>query len=100
MIDGLSPLAPLRGPFAPQAPGQTDAVPGERSFREILQDSIRSVNTLQTEADQVLAQYARGEATEVELTIAFKKAQIAFEALLQIRNKLVGAFEEIQRMRI
>jgi flagellar hook-basal body complex protein FliE len=32
--------------------------------------------------------------------VAFKKSQIAFESLMQIRNKLVDAFDEIQRMRI
>lgn len=100
MIDGVSPLIPLKGPFAPPALERAEAAEGGRSFKEILRDSIQSVNKLQGDADQVLAQYTRGEASEVELTVAFKKAQIAFEALLQIRNKLVGAFEEIQRMRI
>ena len=80
--------------------GGAGKVEGERSFKEILQDSIESVNRLQSEADRVLEKYTRGEATEDQLMISFKKSQIAFEALLQIRNKLVSAFEEIQRMRI
>lgn len=73
---------------------------GERSFKEILEDSISKVNQFQQEADLSLEKYYRGEATEDEVMIAFRKAQIAFEALMQIRNKLVDAFEEIQRMRI
>ncbi len=100
MIDGIGPLGPARLPAGATPLGRPDRVEGERSFKEILKDSIESVNHLQLEADRVLEQYTRGEATEDELMIAFKKAQIAFEAMLQIRNKLVAAFEEIQRMRI
>ena len=87
---------PLRGPAAPKtAPSE-----GERSFKEILQDSLSSVNQLQKDADLVLEKYTKGQATQDQVTVAFKKAQIAFEAMLQIRNKLVDAFEEIQRMRL
>jgi flagellar hook-basal body complex protein FliE len=102
MVDGLNlgGLGGLKGP-AP-APSQAPAGPaeGERSFKEILQDSLASVNRLQAEADQVLAKYTQGQASQEEVMVAFKKSQIAFEALLQMRNKLVDAFEEIQRMRI
>ena len=48
----------------------------------------------------MLEKYTKGLASQDQVTVAFKKAQIAFEAMLQIRNKLVDAFEEIQRMRI
>jgi len=100
MIDGIGPLGPAWGPSGAAAPGGAGRVEGERSFREILRDSIARVDRLQGEADRVLERYVRGEATEEQILIAFKKAQIAFEVLLQIRNKLVAAFEEIQRMRI
>jgi flagellar hook-basal body complex protein FliE len=100
MIEGIGPLGPARGPAGAASLGGAGKVEGERSFKEILQDSIESVNHLQGEADRVLEKFTRGEATEDQLMIAFKKAQIAFEAMLQIRNKLVAAFEEIQRMRI
>jgi flagellar hook-basal body complex protein FliE len=100
MIEGIGPLGPARGPAGAASLGGVGKVEGERSFKEILQDSIESVNNLQGEADRVLEKFTRGEASEDQLMIAFKKAQIAFEAMLQIRNKLVAAFEEIQRMRI
>jgi flagellar hook-basal body complex protein FliE len=102
MIGAVGPVGPGRIeapiPSPPAAPA--GAVSGERSFKEILQESIGSVNRLQQEADRVLMKVARGEASQAELATAFRKAQIAFEALLQIRAQLVGAFEEIQRMRV
>jgi flagellar hook-basal body complex protein FliE len=100
MIEGIGSAAPFRGPAAPAPMARPEAATGERSFREILADSLASVNRLQGEADLALEKYSRGEAGEIEVTVAFKKAQIAFEALMQIRNKLVSAFDEIQRMRI
>lgn len=103
MMDGIGAVGPLRGPVGPVGPSKAGAAApaeGERSFKTILKDSIQDVNRLQVEADQVLEAYTKGEATQDEMVIAFKKAQIAFEALMQIRNKVVDAFEEIQRMRI
>ena len=94
-------VGPVKGPLGPgPAAAQSGPAEGERSFKEILQDSIASVNKLQQEADQVLEKFTKGDATEDQVMIAFKKSQIAFETLMQMRNKLVDAFEEIQRMRI
>ena len=100
MIENVGGLGPLRGPMAPGMSPKPAPVEGERSFKEILQDSLSSVNQLQKDADQVLEKYTKGQATQDQVMVAFKKAQIAFEAMLQIRNKLADAFEEIQRMRI
>jgi flagellar hook-basal body complex protein FliE len=100
MIDKIGGLGPLRGPVGPGLVAKPAPVEGERSFKEILQDSIQSVDQLQKDADQVLEKYTKGEASQDQVSVAFKKAQIAFEAMMQIRNKLVDAFEEIQRMRI
>ena len=100
MIDNVGGLGALRGPVAPALAPKAAPAEGERSFKEILQESIQSVSDLQKEADQVLEKYTKGEASQDQVMVAFKKSQIAFEAMMQIRNKLVDAFEEIQRMRI
>jgi flagellar hook-basal body complex protein FliE len=103
MTDGMMNVGGLGGPKGPVGtpkPVQTGPAEGERSFKEILQDSLASVNRLQVEADQVLQKFTQGQASQEEVMVAFKKSQIAFESLMQIRNKLVGAFDEIQRMRI
>ncbi len=100
MLDGIGSLGPLRGASAPPPSVRPPSVENDRTFKEILKDSIDGVNRLQQEADRVLEKYAKGEASPDEVTIAFKKSQIAFELLLQVRNKLVDAFQEIQRMRI
>lgn len=85
----IDPMRDVRGPAAARV-----------SFQEMLQSSIEQVNTLQVEADRTLARLHLGEATPEDVAVAFRKAQMAFESLMQIRDRLVGAFEEIQRMRI
>ena len=97
MVENISPLTPGQRPTNPQKPLPTE---GERSFKDILQDSLDSVNKMQADADLTLEKLFKNEASSEEVMISFKKAQLAFEAMMQIRNKLVDAFEEIQRMRI
>lgn len=102
MVDGIgmTPAGPI-GPVGPLKPAEKAApAEGGPAFSDILKDSIENVNRLQKEADVMLEKYTQGEASQDQVMVAFKKSQIAFEALLQIRNKLVEAFDEVQRMRI
>lgn len=100
MTESILPLGPS-GAGQPQAP-KPDKVEGERSFKEILQDSIDRVNQLQADADLTLEKFLTDdpEVKQEQVMIAFRKAQVAFETLMQIRNKLVDAFEQVQQMRI
>jgi flagellar hook-basal body complex protein FliE len=91
--DGLEPKAPKKAPPAA-------APEGERSFASILEQSIDAVNQLQQEADLSVVKFNKDQATLDEVMVSFQKAKIAFDALTQIRNKLLDAFEELQRMRI
>lgn len=91
--DGLEPRLPAS---APQIPGPEDV----RSFRDILEGFSGQVSELQREADQTVVKYNNQEATVDEVMVSFQKAKIAFDALTEIRNKLLDAFEELQRMRI
>ena len=96
------------GPVGPEGPGLQQpkkpapfiAPSGERPFSNILKESVDQVNQLQQEADLSVIKYHRGEATADEVMVSFQKAKIAFDVLTQIRNKLLDAFEELQRMRI
>ena len=70
-------------------------------FRTILLDSLDEVNRLQTEADQGVQRLLTGETDNVtEVFAAVNKAGIAFDLLMEIRNKLTDAYQEIQQMRI
>lgn len=77
-----------------------DAVSG-REFKDILLDSLDEVNRLQNEADQGVQRLVTGETDNVaEVLAAVNKAGIAFDLLMEIRNKLTDAYQEIQQMRL
>jgi len=72
-----------------------------RSFQEFLLDSIRQVNAMQQEADQAVEQLMTGgQSDPAEVLTAVQKADLAFRLMMQIRNKLLQAFQDIQNIRI
>jgi flagellar hook-basal body complex protein FliE len=71
------------------------------SFGSMLTDSIKQVNRLQVEADSSINDLATGKQTDIHRTmIAMEKASISFELLMQIRNKVISAYDRIMRMPI
>ena len=70
-------------------------------FATILQDSINRVNTEQ-KASQALAQsFEAGENTNIEeVMISLQKANLSFQEMVQVRNKLVAAYNEIMNMTV
>jgi len=73
--------------------------PVGRSFGELLQQSIQEVNRLQVEADRAIEELAIGQSGSVHDTmIAVEKAEMSFRLMMQVRNKIVQAYQEIARM--
>jgi len=71
------------------------------SFGKMLTDSIQQVNRLQVEADSNINDLATGKQTDIHRTmIAMEKASVSFELLMQIRNKVISAYDKIMRMPI
>jgi len=69
------------------------------SFSQMLTGSLDRVNQLQKEADANVNNLATGKHTDIHQTmIAVEKASVSFELLMQIRNKLIAAYDKIMRM--
>ena len=91
----------MAGP-AQQVPhaGGAETVTG-KDFKTILLEHLDEVNRLQTEADQGVQRMLTGETDNVaEVLAAVNKAGVAFDLLMEIRNKLTDAYQEIQQMRL
>ncbi len=100
MVESISPIGGPEGQVPIKPSGKPDAAGGQ-SFKELLTDSIKRVNEMQLEADQAINRLATGETENIaEVMTAVEKADLAFRLLMQIRNKLVEAYEEIRQMRI
>jgi flagellar hook-basal body complex protein FliE len=96
----IKPLAV--GPASAAHPERQTAVPGSREgFGSILKDSLGQVNHLHHKANQAVEALAAGRSTDVHNTmIALQKADVSFRLLMQIRNKVVSAYETVMRMQI
>jgi flagellar hook-basal body complex protein FliE len=96
LIGKTSPLSPAPPPGAPR-PGQTGGPP----FKELLQEQIAKVNEMQKDAKEAVEDLAAGRRDDLEgVIIATRKADTAFKMLLQVRNKMMDAYEEIKQLRI
>ena len=86
-----------RAPTPPTPPG----VPPAPSFKEVLMRNIEQVNQLQQDAEMAIEDLAAGRRDDLDgVLIAKQKADLAFQLLLQVRNKMIGAYEEIKQMRV
>jgi flagellar hook-basal body complex protein FliE len=71
------------------------------SFTGVLKHAINTINQAQIEADQAVQELATGNEKDIHQTmIALEKAEVSFQLMMQVRNKIVSAYEEIMRMQI
>ncbi len=98
-----SPILPIGSsiPIATtpiKAPGETSQ-PG--AFAKTLENAIGAVEGLRNNAQQSVQSFLSGEGEELHSAIlATQKADLAFELLLQVRNKVVSAYQEVMRMQM
>lgn len=97
-----NPISPISPPPIPQLPGaKATPAAGETSFQEFLTDSIGEVNAMQQDADKAVETLVTGgDVTPAEVLTAVQKADMAFRVMMQMRNKLLQAFQEIQNLRV
>lgn len=98
-----SAAAPGTGPLRPMFPGSLAQAKGHEapSFKDVLMKNIEQVNRLQQDAEMAIEDLAAGRRGDVDaVLLAKQKADLAFQLLLQVRNKLVNAYDEIKQMRV
>ena len=99
-FDGIA-AGGLSGAPRPGQPANQPSKGEGADFKQFFLDSIQEVNRLQSEAEQARIDLATGQSENVaEVFTAIKKAELAFQTLMQIRNKLLEAYDEIKQMRV
>lgn len=103
-IDTSQLLTQMRA-MAAAAQGQAPAVqntPDNSGFGELLAKSINSVNELQKESGRLGDAFLSGDSgvSLAQVMIAKQKSSVAFEATVQMRNKLLSAYKEIMSMQV
>ncbi len=96
------PIAPVRMPagIPPLQPG--GAVKGSSgAFQSVLSDAINRVEQFQQNSQSSIDKFLSGEDEEVhKVALATQQAELAFDLFLQIRNKVVSAYQEVMRMQM
>ena len=95
------PIAPVgpAGIMPAIQPAAAPAQPGK--FGQILEGAIQAIERPRADANQAVGAFLSGETEEVHsVALAVQRADLAFELGLQVRNKVVQAYQEIMRMQI
>lgn len=83
---------------APTA-GIEDSKEAGKTFAETLKDAVNSVNDMQKAADVATQKLATGQTDNIpEVMIAAEKADIALKLMVQMRNKVIDAYQEVMKM--
>ena len=79
---------------APQASGE--------SFASLLKQSIDQVNDIQQTATDLSSAFSAGDPNVdiTEVMVALQKAGVAFQAMTEVRNRLVSAYQDIMSMQV
>ncbi len=95
LIKDVGPIQPATNQSSKAA---KDAAPG---FGNLLEQALEDVNQKHVAADQAVSDLVAGRSQDIHnVMIATQKADVGFQLLMQVRNKVVGAYETIMRMQI
>ena len=96
-ISGINPIVPL----APAGVESAQSTPGGDAFHSAFADALAKVEGFQQNAEASVNRFLSGEGEELhQVALAAKQADLSFDLFLQVRNKVVNAYEEVMRMQV
>lgn len=97
----VNPVAPGTGVLRAKAPASVKDAASPASFAEILQEKLAEVDALQKRADALLEGFLSGQVDDVhEVMLAAQQAELALQLTVEIRNRVLEAYQEIARMQL
>lgn len=98
LIKGTGGLTP---PSVTGSKPDASAQSVQKSFGAVLKDTITDINKLQSNADDAISKVQVDNTGSIhEAMIALEKANLSFRAMMQVRNKIVDAYQEVMRMSV
>jgi flagellar hook-basal body complex protein FliE len=85
-------------PLTPPTPATTDAASDGPGFGDTLHDLLASVDASSAKANETISRMLDGKADIHEAMIALQRADTTLQLTVQIRNKLVQAYQDVMRM--
>ncbi|WP_371324756.1 flagellar hook-basal body complex protein FliE [Dechloromonas sp. ZY10] len=103
---GIEQMLNVLRTTAAQASGkpatEVQPVSGGPDFAQVLQSSIDKVNQTQQQATQMAEKLAAGDSSQNlhEVMIALQTASVSFQEMVQVRNKLVSAYQDVMNIQV
>jgi flagellar hook-basal body complex protein FliE len=92
---------PVRAPAEAATPQGADKATDGGQFASVLKDSLSEVNRLQQKADaSITALATTGKTSLHDTMIAMEEASVSFKLMMQVRNKIVEAYQEVMRIQL
>jgi flagellar hook-basal body complex protein FliE len=93
-----NPAASVQAPVPFPAAGSK---PNGDVFQSMFQTAVNTVQGAQTQANQAVENFLSGNTEDVHSTVlATQKADLTFELFMQVRNKMISAYQEIMKMQV
>jgi len=97
MSNTITGLSTIQGGLS-NATSTTGAPPGQ-SFMDTLQSAMGNVEQAQNDAQQSVTNMLNGNGEEVHRTmVAVEKADLSFQLMMEVRNKIIAAYQDISKM--
>jgi flagellar hook-basal body complex protein FliE len=94
----INPISAALPVIAPVSPGSTDKA---GAFQSVLSQAIETVEGQHQSAEQSINRLLSGEGEELHRTaMATQQAEMSFNLFMQVRNKVVQAYQEVMRMQL
>jgi flagellar hook-basal body complex protein FliE len=91
-------IGPVASPIAPSISGASKTA---TDFASSLKDAVESVNQAQKESDRKMQELATGKSNNIhETMIAAEKADLSLRLMVQVRNKIIEAYQEVMKMQV
>ncbi|MEO8096865.1 MAG: flagellar hook-basal body complex protein FliE [Acidobacteriota bacterium] len=99
-ISGISSVLPIL-PVSPASSDAELASPGGAAFHSAFTDAVGKVESFQQNAQASINRFLSGDGEELhQVALNTQQAEMSFDLFLQVRNKVVAAYEEVMRMQI
>lgn len=100
-MDSINPIGPIKGGSPLDKLQGVKSQANGPSFKDTLNNFLTDVNAMQKKADQSVEKLIAGEITDVhQVMSSVEEASTAFNMMMEIRNKVMDAYQEIMRIRL
>ena len=96
-----APILPISAPRMPELTPSSGASAKGGGFAGVLSNAIQGVEGLGRQASESVERFLTGDGEDLHTAaLAATRAELSFDMLLQTRNKVVSAYQEIMRMQV